>query len=115
MMMDYIFAFLAGGSITALIIYFEASGFTLLSRLAALFPIFTWLSYLFIGKLTGGEEVSRHALFVLLGTIFAWVPYMLTIYFFAPKIGSVKAIFLALFIFIVLAIIFTEVYTRMQS
>ncbi|MFA6365472.1 MAG: hypothetical protein WCW78_03665 [Candidatus Paceibacterota bacterium] len=108
--MEYIFAFLVGGALTALITYFEASGFPLLSRLAALFPIFTWLSYLFIGKLSGAEAVSKHALFVLLGTIVSWLPYMLVIYYFAPKIGSDKAILLGLAVFVVLALIFIKFY-----
>ncbi|OGI15567.1 MAG: hypothetical protein A2Z52_02430, partial [Candidatus Moranbacteria bacterium RBG_19FT_COMBO_42_6] len=93
-MAEYIFAFLIGGTITVAITYFEASGWPTLSRLAALFPVFTWLSYLFIGKLAGPESVSKHALFVLLGTIVAWLPYMLVIYYFSPKIGSMPSIFL---------------------
>ena len=101
--MEYIFAFLVGGTITVLITYFEASGFPLLSRLAALFPVFTWLSYLFIGKLSGDTEVSRHSLFVLLGTIVAWIPYMFIVYYFAPKIGSTKAVLAGLVTFVVLA------------
>jgi len=40
-----------------------------MSRLAALFPVFTWLSYLFIGRSQGGEAVSSQALFVLLGRL----------------------------------------------
>lgn len=108
--MIYIFSFILGGLITTAIIYFEVSGFPLLSRLAALFPIFTWLSYLFIGKLSGAQEVSRHSLFVLLGTIFAWIPYMLTIYFLAPKIGSAKAIIVAIALFLILALIFIKFY-----
>mgnify|MGYP001605982131 FL=1 len=109
-MVEYIFAFLVGGALTVLITYFETSGFPLLSRLAALFPIFTWLSYLFIGKLSGAKAVSAHALFVLLGTIVAWLPYMLVIYYFAPKIGSVKAVVLGLIVFIILAVLFIKFY-----
>ena len=109
-MIEYIFAFFIGGIITVLIVYFEASGFPLLSRLAALFPIFTWLSYLFIGKLAGAKAVSQHALFVLLGTIVAWLPYMLVIYYFAPKIGSDKAVLLGLLVFIILAVLFIKFY-----
>lgn len=108
--MIYIFSFILGGLITTAIVYFEASGFSLLSRLAALFPVFTWLSYFFIGKLAGAQEVSRHSLFVLLGTMVAWVPYMLTIYFLAPKIGSTKAILLAIVVFLVMAFIFVKFY-----
>jgi uncharacterized membrane protein (GlpM family) len=109
-MAEYIFAFLVGGAITAAITYFEASGWPLVSRLAALFPIFTWLSYLFIGKIAGSEAVSRHALFVLLGTIVAWLPYMFVIYYFSPRIGSTPAIMLGLTVFTVLAIAFTLMY-----
>lgn len=109
-MIYYIFAFLLGGVITAAITYFEINGWPLISRLAALFPIFTWISYLFIGKLSGAEAVSRHALFVLFGTIIAWLPYMFTIYYFAPKIGSGKAILLGIAVFLVLALIFIKFY-----
>lgn len=107
---QYIFAFLAGGAVTVAITYFETSGFPLISRLAALFPIFTWLSYLFIGKLAGGRAVSQHALFVLLGTIVAWLPYMFAIYYFAPKIGATKAVLLGIVIFVILAVLFIKFY-----
>jgi len=107
---EYIFAFLAGGAITVAITYFETSGYPLISRLAALFPIFTWLSYLFIGKLSGGKAVSQHALFVLFGTIVAWLPYMFVIYYFAPRIGSIKAVLLGLVVFIILAVLFIKIY-----
>lgn len=109
-MSEYIFAFFAGGAITVAITYFEASGYPLLSRLAALFPVFTWLSYLFIGRIAGPDAVSKNALFVLWGTIFAWLPYMFVIYYFAPRIGSTRAVALALAVFIILAIIFIKIY-----
>lgn len=108
--MMYFFSFLAGGLITFAITYFEAAGFPLLSRLAALFPVFTWLSYIFIGEFAGGEEVARHSLFVLLGTIFAWMPYMLTIYFLAPRFGAVKAVAAGIVVFTVCATIFIKFY-----
>lgn len=110
MNLDYLFAFIAGGTVTLLITYFEASGHPILSRLAALFPVFTWLSYLFIGRLAGPIEVSRHARFVLLGTIVAWVPYMLVIYLLAPRLGSIKAVLLALVTFLILVSIFLYFY-----
>lgn len=108
--MTYLLTFIIGGLITTAITYFESSGWPLVSRLAALFPVFTWLSYLFIGKISGSEAVSRHALFVLLGTIVAWLPYMFIIYFFAPKIGAVKAIILGICVFLILAVIFIKLY-----
>ena len=109
-MKEYVFAFFAGGTVTVAIVYFEASGLPVLSRLAALFPVFTWLSYLFIGKLAGNEAVSRHALFVLLGTIVAWLPYMFVVYFLAPRVGSSRAILLGIVTFIILALIFIKFY-----
>lgn len=109
-MNEYILAFIAGGFITAFIVYAEAAGWPLLSRIAALMPVFTWISYLFIGKLGGAQSVSRHALFVLLGTLIAWVPYMFIIYYFAPRIGVPKAIAFAIVVFIVLAATFIRLY-----
>ncbi len=111
-MTEYVLTFIIGGAITTAIVYLEAAGFPLLSRLAALFPVFTWLSYVFIGKLAGPQEVSRHSLFVLLGTLVAWVPYMLVIHFLAPRIGSGKAIAAAIAVFIVLASVFVRFYPR---
>ena len=111
-MLEYLFAFLVGGTITTIITYFELSGFPLLSRLATMFPIFTWLSYLLIGNLDGPQTVASHSLFVLLGTLFAWVPYMLIIHFFAPRLGVNKSITLAIVVFIVLAIVFVKIYPK---
>jgi uncharacterized membrane protein (GlpM family) len=109
-MIQYIFSFIVGGLVTTAIVYFEASGFPLLSRLAALVPVFTWLAYLLMGDISGPKEISSHALFVLLGTLVAWVPYMFTIYFMAPRIGSVKAILLGILVFLILATIFIKYY-----
>lgn len=107
---EYIFAFFVTGLVAAAVTYFEASGSPLLSGLAALFPIVTWVSYIFIGRIAGPEAVSRNALFVLLGTIFAWLPYMFIIYYFAPRLGSGRAITLALAMFLILAVIFVKIY-----
>ncbi len=109
-MIDYIFAFFVGGIVTASITYFEIAGHPLISRMAALFPVFTWLSYIFIGHIEGAEAVSKHSLYVLLGTIFCWIPYMLVIHFAAPRLGTGKAILLALVVFTILALIFIKVY-----
>ncbi|MDE2001513.1 MAG: hypothetical protein KGI60_03020 [Patescibacteria group bacterium] len=109
-MIEYIFSFIVGGVITTAIVYFEQAGFPLVSRLAALFPVFTWLSYLFIGELSGPEAVSRHSLFVLLGTVFAWIPYMFVIYYFAPRWGSARAIIAGIVTFLVCAYVFIKVY-----
>lgn len=112
-MIAYILAFVAGGSLTLATIALELNGYAQLSRLAAIFPIVTWISYLFIGETLGGDEaVSKHALFVLLGTLIAWVPYMLVIYYFSPKIGTHRAIIAAIAVFLVLALVFTALYKK---
>lgn len=110
-MIQYLLAFVAGGTMTLGVVALEINGFTLLSRLAALFPVITWIGYLFIGDSIGGEQaVSKHALFVVLGTLVAWVPYMLILYYFSPKIGVHRAIAFGLVVFVILALLFTAVY-----
>lgn len=107
--MEYLFYFVIGGLITTLIVILERAGLGLLSRLAALFPIFTWLAYLFIGT---PKEVVSHAKFVLLGTLFAWVPYMLTIIYLSSKIGVYRAVLAAIAVFIITALIFSYLYYK---
>jgi uncharacterized membrane protein (GlpM family) len=109
-MNHYIFTFVFGGALTTLIVYCEVNGFPLISRMAALFPVFTWVSYLFIGKMVDNIHVAHHTLFVLLGTLFAWVPYMLFIYFLVTKLGTIKTLLSAGALFIVLALIFSLIY-----
>jgi uncharacterized membrane protein (GlpM family) len=111
-MFKNIFIFFLGGSITLAITYFENAGFPLLSRLAALFPVFTWLSYLFIGQSQGPKEVSSHSLYVLLGTLFTWAPYMLVIHFLSPRLGVTRSILVAMAVFLVLAVIFIKTYQK---
>jgi len=108
----YLLYFVTGGIITTAIVALEESGMPLLSRLAALFPVFTWLAYLFIGQTGTAQQVADHAKFVLIGTIVSWIPYMLAIIYFAPKIGVYKAIALSIVIFIIVALIFTYFYFK---
>lgn len=109
-MLNYVLAFIIGGLVTLAITYLELQGYPTLSRLAALFPIFTWLSYLFIGVESGSEAVSKHAWFVLWGTLVSWVPYMVVIAWLAPKLGATKSIAIGLTVFLILALGFTKLY-----
>lgn len=109
-MLQYIFSFFIGGLLTTTIVYCEINGFPLLSRTAALFPVFTWLSYIFIGLIGNTKAVAQHTFFVLFGTLFAWVPYMLFIYFFVQKWGTIKTLTFAIILFLILAIIFNILY-----
>ena len=111
-MIDYVYAFFAGGAITAAVTALELTGHPTLSAMAALFPVVTWLSYLFIGHLDGAAAVSRHALFVMLGTIVAWMPYMFIIYYYSTRIGVARSIVFGIIVFLVLAFLFATVYNK---
>jgi uncharacterized membrane protein (GlpM family) len=102
-MKNMLIYFFTGGIVTVLIVWLEQSGYRLLSGLAALMPVFTLVSYIFIGQTEGGTAVSKHSMFVLVGTLISWVPYMLVISYLAPKIGPAKAIASGMAVFFVLA------------
>lgn len=106
----YLLYFVTGGLITTAIVSLEESGMPLLSRLAALFPVFTWIAYLFLGQSISGQQIASHAEFVLLGTMVAWIPYMLSIIYFSPRIGVYKALGIAITIFIIMALLFSYFY-----
>jgi len=98
--------FLTGGVVTTAIVLLEESGLRLLSGLATLMPVFTLIAYLFIGESRGGTELSNHATLVLVGTLVAWVPYMLVVIWLAPYMSTYKAVGAGLVVFFVLAILF---------
>ena len=106
---NIIIYFITGGLFTTIIVALEESNNRLLSGLATLIPVFTLVAYLFIGESKGGEAVSQHAWFVLIGTIVSWVPYMVTVAYFSPKIGPHKAILAGLGVFFVLALLYIAV------
>lgn len=98
--------FLTGGIFTTIIVALEESNLHLLSGFATLMPVFTLVAYVFIGETSGPKAVSQNAWFVLIGTLVSWVPYMLLVAFFAPRIGTRGAIGLGLLGFFVLAAIY---------
>ncbi len=99
--------FLTGGIFTTLIVLLEENGSRLLSGFATLMPVFTLVSYIFIGQSkNGGLAVSKHSMFVLTGTIVSWVPYMLVVSWLSPSLGANKAIAWGLATFFVLAAAF---------
>jgi len=111
-MKNFIIYFLTGGIITSLIVALEESNFRILSGLATLVPVFTMVSYIFIGGSKGGLAVSQHATMVLVGTIVSWIPYMLAVILLAPRYGTQKAIISGLTIFFVIATIYLLVVNR---
>ena len=95
--------FVVGGTVTALIVGLEESGQRIWSGLAALVPVFTLVSYFFIGASKNAIAVSQHSKFVLVGTLVSWVPYMAAVALLAPRVGTNRAIGLGLAAFFVLA------------
>ena len=104
--------FITGGLFTALIVTLEESGQRTLSGLVTLIPVFTLVAYFFIGQTKGGEAVGQHAKWVLLGTLFSWVPYMLVVAYLSPRIGPHKAILGGLVVFFILALIYIVITNR---
>lgn len=102
-MKNILIYFFTGGIVTTLIVMLEESGLRLWSGLAALIPVFTLISYFFIGQSQGGRALSQHAWFVLIGTLVSWVPYMLTVAILSSKMSSTKSIGIGLAVFFVLA------------
>jgi uncharacterized membrane protein (GlpM family) len=84
----------------------EKSGWRILSALATLMPVFTLIAYLFIGESRGGTALSEHAKLVLVGTLVAWVPYMLVIIWLAPHFNTYITVGIGLAIFFIFATIF---------
>ena len=111
-MKSIILYFLTGGIVTVAIVLLEKSGHRLLSGFAALMPIFTLVSYIFIGESEGGVAVSKHSMFVLVGTLVSWVPYMLVISYLAPKIGAYKSIAIGMGVFTALALLFVFIVNK---
>ncbi len=98
--------FFTGGIVTVAIVSLEESGSRVLSGFATLVPIFTVIAYLFIGQAQGGVALSQHAQMVLVGTLVAWVPYMLCLIFLAPHMSTYRTMGIALGTFFVLVTIF---------
>jgi uncharacterized membrane protein (GlpM family) len=105
---------MTGGLFTTIIVVLEERGQRTLSGLATLVPVFTLVAYYFIGESAGSEEVGQHAKWVLAGTLVSWVPYMLTVAYLAPILGSRKAILVGLGVFVVLALLYIAVAARLK-
>lgn len=104
--------FLTGGIVTTLIVVLEESSLRLWSGLAALVPIFTLVSYIFIGNSKGDLAVSEHAKFVLVGTLLSWIPYMLTVIYLSPIIGSSKSIAAGIAVFLICVSVFLYIVNK---
>ncbi|MBU6323293.1 GlpM family protein [Patescibacteria group bacterium] len=105
-MQNILIYFITGGVVTTAIVLLEESGLRLLSGLATLMPVFTLIAYFFVGESRGGIALSKHAELVLVGTLVAWVPYMLVVIYLAPRADTSKTIGIALAAFFAFALVF---------
>ncbi|RZN41092.1 MAG: hypothetical protein EFT35_02375 [Methanophagales archaeon ANME-1-THS] len=101
-MLQYLVYFLVGGAVVTAISVLAEKGHPLLAGVVTLFPSITLVSFYFIGKSTGNEAVAATAksCFIALSV---WIPYILTIIWLSPRIGTNKALVIGVLIFIVLA------------
>jgi uncharacterized membrane protein (GlpM family) len=104
--------FITGGVVTTLIVMLEESGMRIWSGLATLMPVFTLISYFFIGQSRGGKALGQHAWFVLVGTLVAWVPYMVIVALLSPHMPSNKAIGIGLGVFFFFAATYLLVVSK---
>ncbi len=111
-MTNILIYFVTGGIVTTAIVLLEESGLRLLSGFATLMPVFTLIGYFFIGESRGGTALSSHAALVLVGTLVAWVPYMLAVIYLAPHYDTYTTIGIALLVFFVLALTFLFLVQR---
>src|SRR5579863_9405167 len=105
-MLNILIYFVTGGIVTTAIVLLEDSNLPLLSGLATLMPVFTLIAYLFVGESRGGRALGEHAQLVLVGTLVAWVPYMVTVIVMAPHYSTYKSIGAGLAVFFVCATAF---------
>lgn len=105
-MLNAVIYFVTGGVVTTAIVLLEQSGYRLLSGLATLVPVFTLIAYFFVGESRGGKALSQHAELVLVGTLIAWVPYMVTVIVMAPHFSTYRSIGAGLLVFFVCATVF---------
>ncbi len=104
--------FITGGLFTTIIVILEQRGQRTLSGLATLMPVFTLVAYVFIGESAGGRAVAQHAKWVLAGTLVSWVPYMMAVAYFAPRLGPQRAILAGLGVFLALALVYIAIAAR---
>lgn len=108
-MQDALIYFVTGGFMTSAVVLLEESSWRTASGFAILLPTLTLISYFFIGQSLGGAAIAQNAKFVLWGTLFTWLPYMLAIIYLAPRMSPNRAIGTSLMLFFILATIYISV------
>jgi len=108
-MIQYLLYFLVGGTVVTAISLLAERGHPLLAGVVTLFPSITLISFYFIGRSAGNEAVAATAKSCLI-SLSIWVPYVLTVIWLSPRIGTNKALVIGVLIFIILA--FALVYAN---
>ena len=101
-MIRYVLYFLVGGFVVTLISVLAERGHPLVAGIVAIFPGITLVSFYFIGRAAGDVAVALTAKSCLL-SIPILIPYILTIVWLSPRIGTNKALVIGVLIFTILA------------
>lgn len=101
-MLQYLLYFLVGGTVVTAITVLAERGHPLLAGVVTLFPSITVVSFYFIGKSAGNEAVAATARSCLIA-LSVWIPYIVTVIWLSPRIGTNRALLMGVLIFILLA------------
>ncbi|MBI4344610.1 MAG: GlpM family protein [Euryarchaeota archaeon] len=112
-MLRYLAYFLTGGLTVTLVVLMAEMGRPFLSGLVIVFPAVTVISFYFIGRAAGPESVVATAKSALYTSAVVWVPYILAVIYFAPRVGVTRALFLGIAVFLVVGSLW--VYYNMKG
>lgn len=105
-MIKYLLYFLVGGSVITFSALLAEMGYPFLGGILMTLPNLSLVGFYFINKIAGSSAVLIAVKSSLLGTIFVWPIYMLSLLYFIPKYGVNKALLFGLIISLVFAIVF---------
>lgn len=105
-MIKYLLYFLVGGSIITSAALLAELGHPFLGGILMVLPNLSLVGFYFVNKVAGSSAVLVTVKSSLLGTIFVWPVYMISILFLIPKLGVNKSLVIGLIISLFLAFIF---------
>lgn len=116
-MIKYLLYFLVGGFIITSTALLAEIGHPFLGGILLVLPNLSLVAFYFINKVVGDSAVIIAVKASLLGTIFIWPAYMLSLIFLIPKIGVNRSLVIGFFISLFLAILFVLFfrYTPLSS
>jgi len=105
-MIEYILYFIIGGIIVTSSILLARIGHPILGGVLMVLPNLSLVGFYFINKTSGSNAVISTVKSSLIGTVFIWPIYMISLLYFIPKIGVNKALLIGVLISVILAVIF---------